>query len=483
MVAVKFPINYRVSERSWWRRYLIATGFVLVALTLNFLPPAQKLPFLFFFGAVALTARVCGFGPSLYSTVLSGLAADYFFFSPRMHWGFSPMEIVQLLLFALVCLLIASLAQQRSEAERTAEVNQARLAAIVQSSDDAILSKTLDGIITSWNTGAERLYGYTQAEVVGKHVSLLSPPELPNDIPMIMSKLQRGEQVQHHETKRIRKDGTRVEISVSVSPVHDFAGNVIGASTIARDITTQRLAEETLRKTEKLAATGRLAASIAHEINNPLEAVTNLLYLLRKNSSLDEKGRKHLAFAEQELERVAHISKQTLGFYRQVSSPSRIDVSRTLEGALSVYMHKLEAQSIKVETEWESGMEIEALAGEIRQVFSNLIANSIDAMPGGGRLTLKVSKSHDWGNGKRRGVRVVIADTGSGIAPAEQSKLFEPFFTTKRDVGTGLGLWVSKSIVQKHEGFIQVRSSIRPGKSGTVFSVFLPESRPAWSAA
>jgi two-component system CheB/CheR fusion protein len=300
---------------------------------------------------------------------------------------------------------------------------------------------------------------------------------------MIMSKLRRGEQVQHHETTRTRKDGTRIEISVSVSPVHDLAGNVIGASTIARDITDRNAAEETLRKTEKLAATGRLAASIAHEINNPLEAVTNLLYLLRKNPSLDEKGRTHLAFAEQELERVAHISKQTLGFYRQISSPSRINVAKTLENVLSVYTHKLEGQSIKVEKIWESETEIQALAGEIRQVFSNLIANSIDAMPRGGTLTLKVSKSHDWGNGNRRGVRVVVADTGSGIAPAQQSKLFEPFFTTKRDVGTGLGLWVSRSIVQKHEGFIRVRSNVRPGKSGTVFSVFLPESKPASVAA
>src|SRR5439155_26632647 len=124
-----------------------------------------------------------------------------------------------------------------------------------------------------------------------------------------------------------------------------------------------------------------------------------------------------------------------------------------------------------------------ALAGEIRQVFSNLIANSIDAMPGGGTLSLRVSKSHDWSDGTRLGVRVVIADTGSGIAPAQQNKLFEPFFTTKRDVGTGLGLWVSKNIVLKHEGSIQLRSSVRPGKSGTVFSVFLPESKPASVAA
>src|SRR5256884_72281 len=395
MVAVKFPIAYRVSERSWWLRYLIATGFVLVALILNFLPPAQNLPFLFFFGAVALTARVCGFGPSIYSTALSAIAAVYFFLHPGTHWGFSLIDILRMLLFASVCLLIASLAQQRSKAQRASEMNQARLAAIVQSSDDAILSKTLDGIITSWNKGAERLYGYTEAEALGKHVSLLSPPELPNDIPMIMSKLGSGDQVQHHETTRIRKDGTRIEISASVSPVHDLAGNLIGVSTIARDITARKVAEETLRKTEKLAATGRLAASIAHEINNPLEAVNNLLYLLNSNHELDSSSRRYAQMAQEELARITHIVRQTLGFYREATRPVRLRISDVMKSVLDLYQRRIEQKKISIKTDFSGESSILGFPGEMRQVFSNLIANALDALPAAGRIHLRVHQARN----------------------------------------------------------------------------------------
>jgi signal transduction histidine kinase len=252
---------------------------------------------------------------------------------------------------------------------------------------------------------------------------------------------------------------------------------VIGASAIARDITSQRQAEETLRRTEKLAATGRLAASIAHEINNPLESVTNLLYLIGNNPSLDAKARRHLAQAERELERVAHISKQTLGFYRETSTPVRIDLAETLDEVLAIYAGKLEAKSVTVEKKYRTGAEVQGIAGEVRQVFSNLIANAIDALAVNGRLMLRIAKSQSCENGSRPpGVRVSIADNGSGISPHDQQRLFQPFFTTKDRGGTGLGLWVSKGIIERHGGSIQARSSIHPKGHGTVFSIFLPKT-------
>jgi PAS domain S-box-containing protein len=460
-------------------RCALATLFVFSALLLNSLPPAQNLPFLFFFAAVALTARVCGFGPAAYATVLSALVADYFFLPPKFGWALTGSDFLKILLFALVCLLIISIAKQKSIAERAADENRARLAAIIQSSEDAILSKTLDGIITSWNKGAERLYGYTEAEVIGKHVSLISPPELRDDILTIMTKLRKGEQIEHYHTERLCKDGRRVQVSVSISPIHASDGTVIGASAIARDITSQRQAEETLRRTEKLAATGRLAASVAHEINNPLESVTNLLYLIGNNPSLDAKGRRHLARAEKELERVAHISRQTLGFYRETSAPARINLAETLDEVLAIYAAKLEAKSVTVEKKYRPVPEIQAIAGEIRQVFSNLIANAIDALAMNGRLMVRIAKSQSWENGSRLpGVRVSIADNGSGISPDHQQKLFQPFFTTKDTGGTGLGLWVSKGIIERHRGSIQARSSI-DDRHGTVFTILLPETYQA----
>jgi PAS domain S-box-containing protein len=321
------------------------------------------------------------------------------------------------------------------------------------------------------------MYGYTEAEVLGRHVGLLSSPELPEDIPAIMERLRSGGRVDHYHTKRMRKDGTTLDISVSVSPVYDSDGKIVGAATIARDITERKAVEESLRKTEKLAATGRLAASIAHEINNPLESITNLLYLLRNNLSLDERAGRHLALAEQELDRVAHIVKQTLVYYRDTSSITEVDIGNTLDSVLAIYARKLQASSVLVDKRYQATQAVHGFPGEIRQVFSNLIANAIDAMPQGGQLTVVTKNSHDFKNGNAPGVRILIADTGYGIRADQRQQLFEAFFTTKTNVGTGLGLWLSKNIVEKHGGSIKVRSTTREHKSGTVFRVFLPVQR------
>jgi two-component system CheB/CheR fusion protein len=287
----------------------------------------------------------------------------------------------------------------------------------------------------------------------------------------ILDRLSHGEKIEHYETERVTKDGARIHVSLSISPLFDVDGKIIGAATIARDITAQKQGEEVLRKTEKLAAAGRLAATIAHEINNPLEGVTNLLYLLGMNKSLDNKARQHLALAEHELGRVAHMTRQTLGFYRDTLSPVPVNVAQTLDEVVDLYQRKLQASRIEVQKDYANAVEVIAFPGELRQVFSNLIANAIDAMSNGGQLTLRVTPSRNDGVA---GVRVTVSDSGSGIRPEHRHKLFEPFYTTKKDVGTGLGLWLSKEIVQKHGGSILFRSSVRPGCAGTVFSVFLP---------
>jgi PAS domain S-box-containing protein len=359
---------------------------------------------------------------------------------------------------------------------KQAEEVRARLAAIVQCSDDAIVSKDLNGIVTSWNAGAERIFGYKSEEIVGKSITMIIPPELQDQEPLILAKIRRNERIEHFETVRLTKAGQRIDVSLTVSPVKDERGAIIGVAKIARDISEHKKMEQALRTTEKLASVGRLAASVAHEINNPLEAVTNLLFLAKRDISDRSKVEQRLDQANQELDRVTHIATQTLGFYRETSSASTVDLAKTLEGVLGLYARKISSRGINVIKEYGRKTEAKVLAGEIRQVLANLIANSIDAMPNGGSLRLRVSNSRSRNNGNQPGVRVIIADTGSGIRPESMKKIFEPFFTTKKDTGTGLGLWITRAIIEKHGGSIRVHSKPGISQGGTVFSIFLPEA-------
>ena len=232
----------------------------------------------------------------------------------------------------------------------------------------------------------------------------------------------------------------------------------------------EKLAADALRKSEKLAVAGRLAASIAHEINNPLEAVTNLHFLMHSSKSLEEM-RHYLGVADHELQRVVEITSQTLRFYRASSVSSEVNMATVLDSVLKLYERRLSTNRIKVDRQYRPGAELVGSGGELRQVMANLISNALDAMPNGGRLRIRVGPSAEHNNGRRKGIRVVVADTGVGIPAKIRGKILEPFVSTKQDTGTGLGLWISSEIVRKHGGAFRFRSRI--GK-GTVFSVFLP---------
>jgi signal transduction histidine kinase len=233
-------------------------------------------------------------------------------------------------------------------------------------------------------------------------------------------------------------------------------------------------AEEALRKSEKLAVAGRLAASMAHEINNPLESVVNLLYLISK-CSFPEESFKYTQMAMSELARVSEIVTQTLKFHRQQSKPGMVQITEIVESALALYQGRLISARIVIEKDFRECQPILAMAGELRQMIVNLVGNAVDAMAiSGGTLKLRITNTQERSNGSRPGIRLTISDTGSGIHPEIMKKLFEPFISTKGDTGTGLGLWVSYGIVQKHGGKIQVKSSSISPATGTVFSVFLP---------
>lgn len=266
-------------------------------------------------------------------------------------------------------------------------------------------------------------------------------------------------------------DGSYRDFLTLVVPVKDSHGNVVRWFGTNTDITEQRRAEEALRESEKLAATGRLAASIAHEINNPLEAVANLLYLAKRQRS---DATRYVTAAEEELDRIAEITKHTLGFYRDASTAVEVNPSEAANGVLALYERKLRFKNIKVHKRLSQDARIFGFPGEIRQILANLVANAIDAMTPGGCLSIKVARTHEFGGRRRPGVRVTVLDNGSGISTDRLKKIFDPFYTTKKDIGTGLGLWLTQNLVRKHDGTIHVRSTSDGKRSGTAFSVFLP---------
>ena len=285
----------------------------------------------------------------------------------------------------------------------------------------------------------------------------------------------------------VRRGATRSWV-VNLYPVRVGSDAIRWAGAVFIDATDRKRSEEALRKSEKLAATGRLAASIAHEINNPLESVTNLLYLLQRDPSLDAQAKQFATLAEQEVARVSEMAQRTLRFYRQSTLPSDSNLSEVLESVLMVHQGRFLAKRIQVECRFDKDVRLFSFAGELRQVFANLIGNALDASPEGSRLKLTLRRSHDWRT-DQRGVRITVADTGSGMPDAVRRRIFEPFYTTKDATGTGLGLWISSEILEKHRATIAVKSRTtvreadhvsgngdgRHRQSGTVFMIFFPE--------
>lgn len=356
-----------------------------------------------------------------------------------------------------------------------AEEDQALLAAIIAGSDDAIFSKTLDAIITSWNQGAERIYGYTAEEAIGQPVAMLLPPDRPNDVVEIMERILVGESVDHFETVRKHKDGSLLQVAVTVSPIRDRSGEIVGASTIARDITGRRRAEEALRASEKLVAMGRMAASIAHEIRNPLDAAKNITYLLRQAKELTPETQELLELLDAQLTHMGEICSRTLSFTRPGDTVARVAMAAIANEVLALRRQNLEAKRIEVVRRFDSSGELIGYPGPLRQVLANLVSNAIDAIPADsdGRIVVHVADAHHHQSGAE-GVRIAISDNGSGIKPSHLKRLFQPFFSTKANEGTGLGLWVSYGIVTQHGGSIRVRSRVAGAVRGTVFSIFLP---------
>lgn len=355
------------------------------------------------------------------------------------------------------------------ESQREAAKHLGELAAIVASSDDAIISKNLNGVITSWNDAATRIMGYSREEMIGQNILKLIPKELHPQEAIILSRIRAGTRIDHFETVRLTKSGKRLDVELTVSPVRDDSGTIVGASKILRDISRRKQLEASLLQAEKITATGRMAAAMAHEVNNPLEAVMNLLFLARQKAQ-DTEQIEYLATAEAELGRVSHIARQALGFYREHTSALSISLSDLAADVIAVYETKCRTAGVRIVKHLDATQKVVLRKGEIMQVVSNLVVNAIYAMPEGGTLTLSTKDVA----GECSGVIVMVEDTGVGIPQEHLPKIFDAFYTTRSSIGTGIGLFIAKQFIEGHGGRIEVESSTGEKEHGTKMTFFLP---------
>ncbi len=270
------------------------------------------------------------------------------------------------------------------------------------------------------------------------------------------------------------RSGNEYPIELTGAPILNEAREIVGVVVVFRDVTHRRQTEQTLRASERLTLAGRLSATIAHEIRNPLDTVTNVIYLLQHEQGSHVATAQYLEMASDELARIAQITSQLLTFHREARNPVDVSLTEVLESVLVLFAPRVKQNHLVIETRFETDRCVRGFPGELRQVFSNLIGNALDAMPANGKLILRVRESSLASDPSRKGVRITLIDNGSGIPAGVRKNLFAPFYTTKGEKGTGLGLWVSRGIIEKHEGTIHVISRTREGKSGTAFSVFLP---------
>ena len=344
---------------------------------------------------------------------------------------------------------------------------------------DAVIACDSDGRVTFLNPEAERITGYTTAAAQGSSVERIFPifkeydgTRVENPVHTV---LKTGEVVRLENHTVLRREGyAELPIEDSAAPIRDDSGKIVGVVLVFRDVSREKLSREALRRADRLATAGRLAATIAHEVNNPLEAIWNLIYLVRTSPKLPAELLEPLVSAEQELERVSQISKQALGFYKDTAVPVSTDFCKLVDSVLKMFESRITAREVKLQKQYGHCPEFPVMQGEIRQVISNLLSNSLDAVEKGGTITVTVGPVNNNGVA---GVEVQVQDNGPGIPAENLERIFEPFFTTKQDVGTGLGLWVARGIVERHGGSIRVYQRGTDGaQRGATLSVFLPAS-------
>jgi PAS domain S-box-containing protein len=410
-------------------------------------------------------------GLSLVSGLLIGLFARH-----RMHLVTQAFQ--------------TTLKAMRNNSQATYESEQ-RLRATLTSIGDGVLVVDPAGRVELINTVAQHLTGWLDDEAIHNPVEAVlrlldEATHEPVDNPFKLVKLNQRITGPASHTLLLRRDGSEIHVDSSGGPILDRAGKLAGVVIVFRDVTEQRRTQTALMASEKLAVAGRLAATIAHEIHNPLDAVVNLLYLMKQGTSSPEETADFLDMASAELDRVTQISRAMLGMYRESRTPIALDVTPIMESVLVLLDRQMALAGITVHTDFAPDAIVTGYPAELRQVFTNLLTNAAEASTAGS--TIEVSVRHQDSTSKparypRSGVNISVADHGSGITPEAREKLFQPFFTTKGEQGTGLGLWVSQGIIQKHGGTITVDTRTGPSNHGTTITVFLPRGDAEFAAA
>ena len=359
--------------------------------------------------------------------------------------------------------------------------SEQHLRTTMNSIGDGVISCDADGCVQIMNPVAQTLTGWNQAEAHGKPLEevfqiISETTRDPMENPVAKVKRLNSVVGVANDTVLLRKDGTDLDIADSAAPILDQTGNMIGIVLVLRDVTMERKTQEALIANEKLAVAGRLAATIAHEIHNPLDSVSNLLYLMR-NGANEQESKQFMDMAEQELARVTQISRAMLGLYRESKAPVAVDLREMLQEILLLMERRFTDLGVTVSTDFSSATSVAAFPAELRQVFTNLITNAAEAAGSEGKVHVSIEPQAQGvdptGQKVQAGATVAIADNGPGIPDEILPQLFQPFFTTKGEQGTGLGLWVSRGIVNKHGGTIKLTSDTSDSHHGTVVRVFL----------
>jgi PAS domain S-box-containing protein len=439
------------------------------------LPAFRSIPWTLSFLVVAFVAEIGGPGPALLACVIASGGVYRLVLAPGQNRLYDPTAWLQTAAFFVTAFFISYLVLQRKRALASLQASELHYRSVTETAPDVIITIDENSRILSINPAVEITFGYSPEELLGQKMVALMPERFREShvggIARYLATATRHIPWNGVQLPGLRKDGVEIPVEISFA-AHSSNGSTRFTGFI-RDVSERHRTHAALMQSEKLAAVGRLASSIAHEINNPLESVTNLLYLSRGSTDLATiQG--YLESAEQELQRVSVIANQTLNFHKQSSSPTQVECDKLITDTLALYQGRLVNANICIEKRYRALRAAYCVDGEIRQVLNNLVGNSIDATPHGGRILARSRDATDWRSG-RRGVALTVADTGTGLSPEVRSRMFEPFFSTKGSGGAGLGLWICGQLIARNGGSLRVRSSQGSGSSGTVLVVFLPD--------